>query len=77
MTCQKKLRVHFLEQTNRRQKVDVPVFLDNLSGELLEKQLNELIAMDVLLTGRKRNRQTKRCDGAEYIIVTKNDVFKN
>lgn len=77
MNYQKKLQLTLLEQTNQKQKIDVPVFLDDLSGELLAKQLNDVIAMDVLLAGRKRKRRTKRCDSAHYITITKDDIFKN
>lgn len=77
MDYQKKLRINFLEQTSQQQKVLVPVFLDELSGNLLEEQLNELVALDVLLKGRKRQRQTQRCESAQYITITNDSIFRN
>ncbi len=77
MTYQKKLRMNFLEQNRQLQKVDVPVFLDNLSRKHLEEQLNDVIALDILLKGRKRNRQTTRCESAQYITIITDDLFIN
>lgn len=77
MTLQMTLRLSLLEQTSQQQKLIVPVFLDNLSGERLEEQLNDVIATDVLLKGRKRRRQTSCCKSAHYLTTTKHTVFKN